>query len=147
MAPSSPKPSTSTSTPAPPPTASTSTSKPSSSSSAAAAPPAAAAGAPLPPNVFSNDGSFLDRFKTAGGKEKDQEKTILERKKAQNDRFKNRGKRPSAPASSTDAPAKKKSKDEEEEVGLSEYAKEVRRRAKMLEGLRDEGVGIRPLNK
>ncbi|KAF8648477.1 hypothetical protein AX16_006258 [Volvariella volvacea WC 439] len=48
-----------------------------------------------PVNVFSNDGSFLERFQRARKEEEDKKKELeaADRKKAFNDRFKNRGKR------------------------------------------------------
>ncbi|BGP00123.1 hypothetical protein RTBOTA2_003682 [Rhodotorula toruloides] len=98
-----------------------------------------------PRNLFSNDGSFLERFKKNAVPTADQEKKereeVLARKKALEERFKKRGKRHAD--STADAPAGKKKKDDEE--GLTEYQKEVRR----LEArtLKDEGYGSRALLK
>ncbi|BGP56248.1 hypothetical protein JCM8202_001431 [Rhodotorula sphaerocarpa] len=68
----------------------------------------AAAGGEKPKNLFSNDGSFLERFKKNAVPTADQEKRereeALARKKALEDRFKKRGKRSSA-ASTTAATA------------------------------------------
>jgi len=99
---------------------------------------------PKPVNVFSNDGSFLERFQRTK-KEEDEKKKhdeAISRKRAFDDRFKNRGKRkaasPSAePADST--PPTKKAKE------LTQYEKEV----KSYEGrsLKDQGIGVRPLVK
>jgi hypothetical protein len=75
------------------------------------------------------------------------------RKKAADDRFKNRGKRPAAAAATAalstgdsedgGSAAKKKKKDGTE--GLSEYQKEVARLS--ARSLQDEGAGMRPLMK
>ncbi|CAG8673328.1 6338_t:CDS:2 [Dentiscutata heterogama] len=50
-------------------------------------------------NIFSNDGSFLDRFKKMKAEEDEKKKQLgaLERKKAFEDRIKNRGKRKNQP--------------------------------------------------
>ncbi|GEM07826.1 hypothetical protein Rt10032_c04g1843 [Rhodotorula toruloides] len=91
-----------------------------------------------PRNLFSNDGSFLERFKKntvpTADQEKKEREEILARKK--------RGKRHAD--STANAPAGKKKKKDDEE-GLTEYQKEVRR----LEArtLKDEGYGARALLK
>ncbi|KAG9009535.1 hypothetical protein FRB94_011952 [Tulasnella sp. JGI-2019a] len=111
------------------------------------APPAKSQSAskPKPVNVFSNDGSFLERFQRTK-KEEDEKKKQEEataRKRAFDDRFKNRGKRkavsPSAEEPSDSTPPVKKAKE------LTQYEKEV----KSYEGrsLKDQGIGIRPLVK
>ncbi|KAF8349589.1 hypothetical protein F5887DRAFT_1097334 [Amanita rubescens] len=50
---------------------------------------------PKPMNVFTNDGSFLDRFQRQkkGEEDKSKQEEIMNRKKNFEDRFKNRGKR------------------------------------------------------
>ncbi|KAG9316010.1 hypothetical protein JVU11DRAFT_3671 [Chiua virens] len=55
-----------------------------------------------PVNVFSNDGSFLERFQRSQQEEEDRRKAeeALAKKKQFSDRFKNRGKRPPPPDSS-----------------------------------------------
>ncbi|KAG8871475.1 hypothetical protein FRB97_008651, partial [Tulasnella sp. 331] len=72
---------------------------------------------PKPVNVFSNDGSFLERFQRTK-KEEDEKKKQDEattRKRAFDDRFKNRGKRkaasPSAEEPSDSTPPVKKAKE------------------------------------
>jgi len=67
-----------------------------------------------PVNVFSNDGSFLERFQRSKQEEQDRHKAeeTFTKKKHFADRFKNRGKRPPPPDSSpavtsTDNPSKK----------------------------------------
>ncbi|KAK0462047.1 uncharacterized protein EV420DRAFT_1528484 [Desarmillaria tabescens] len=64
-----------------------------------------------PVNVFSNDGSFLDRIRRSMKEidEKRKREEDLERKRNFDNRFRNRGKRPHPAADSTpaDPPAKK----------------------------------------
>ncbi|GAA5833442.1 hypothetical protein JCM5353_008054 [Sporobolomyces roseus] len=104
-----------------------------------------------PPNVFSNDGSFLDRFKKNAAppvdKEKEEREKALARKKAIEDRFKKRGKRPVASTSSIidEDSSNKKIRKDEGEGELTEYQKEVRR----LTGksLKEQGYDMRPLLK
>ncbi|GAA5872935.1 hypothetical protein JCM8547_003268 [Rhodosporidiobolus lusitaniae] len=98
---------------------------------------------PKPVNIFSSDGSFLERMKANKGltpaeKEKEEKDKAIARKKALEDRFKKRGKRP---ADSSADPAAKKKKDD----GLTEYEKEV----KKLESrtLKDSGYDMRPMLK
>ncbi|GAA6003070.1 hypothetical protein JCM10207_001971 [Rhodosporidiobolus poonsookiae] len=100
--------------------------------------------APKPVNVFTNDGSFLERMKAnktidTPDSEKEQREKALARKKAMDDRFKKRGKRA---AESDEGAAAKKKKDE---TDLTEYEKEVKR----LEArtLKDEGYGTRAMLK
>jgi len=97
------------------------------------------------PNIFTNDGSFLERFQRSK-KEEDEKKKhdeAIARKRAFDDRFKNRGKRkapsPSAEPADPAPPPNKKSK------ALTQYEKEV----KSYEGrsLKDQGIGVRPLVK
>ncbi|GAA6058908.1 hypothetical protein JCM10212_002860 [Sporobolomyces blumeae] len=102
-----------------------------------------------PANVFSNDGSFLERFKkgalTEAEKEKEEREKALARKKALEDRFKNRGKR-RAPSTESDSSTSKKKKDGEDGTStLTAYQREVKR----LESrsLKDEGYEMRPMLK
>jgi len=99
---------------------------------------------PKPINVFSNDGSFLERFQR-NKKEEDEKKKqedLLAKKRAFDERFKKRGKRkidsPSDEPTESAPPAKKAKE-------LTQYEKEV----KSYEGrsLKDNGIGIRPLVK
>ncbi|KDE02440.1 hypothetical protein MVLG_07008 [Microbotryum lychnidis-dioicae p1A1 Lamole] len=117
-----------------------------------------------PNNVFSNDGSFLTRFKKVdpiqgATEEKKRVQQQLLRKKAADERFKNRGKRPlitptSATTNSTTDPAthdtsstkKAKTSSNPDEQDRSEYQKEVDR-LKRAGGLRDEGYAVRPVLK
>ncbi|KAG1860174.1 hypothetical protein DFJ58DRAFT_279852 [Suillus subalutaceus] len=67
---------------------------------------------PKPVNVFSNDGSFLERFQRSKKEEEDKRKAeeALARKRQFDDRFRKRGKRPQPDSSSTvtqGKPAKK----------------------------------------
>ncbi|KAH8113497.1 hypothetical protein DFH11DRAFT_1727520 [Phellopilus nigrolimitatus] len=104
---------------------------------------------PKPANVFSDDGSFLERFKRTKMEDEDKKKREqeLETKRQFENRFKNRGKRrapssePSA-ESSDDAPAKKPKINTEK--ALTAYEKEVK---SYTGSLKDNGMGIRPLVK
>ncbi|KAK4701047.1 hypothetical protein P7C70_g5188, partial [Phenoliferia sp. Uapishka_3] len=95
---------------------------------------------PKPVNVFSNDGSFLERFKKTSVEEqlKKSQDEALARKKALDDRIKNRGKRP-APSTADGEAAKKK-------VATETVDSAYKRQVEKLSGhnLKDEGVGIRP---
>ncbi|PCH39843.1 hypothetical protein WOLCODRAFT_67732 [Wolfiporia cocos MD-104 SS10] len=109
------------------------------------------------PNVFSNDGSFLERFQrikkarmlepalSHDEEEKKKQEEILAQKRNFDERFKRRGKRPpptdanSTPA--TEPPAKKTRADEP----LTQYQKEVKNYAGR--SLKDDGIGVRPLVK
>ncbi|KWU41192.1 hypothetical protein RHOSPDRAFT_37276 [Rhodotorula sp. JG-1b] len=125
-------------------------------------PPAAASAKPK--NLFTNDGSFLERFKKNAVPTPDQEKKereeALARKKALEERFKRRGKRPSAASASTSPPdgatspstaedaSSKRRRTEDGSGGerpLTEYEKEVRKLESRL--LKDEGSSLRPLMK
>ncbi|KAH9480768.1 hypothetical protein JR316_0007368 [Psilocybe cubensis] len=118
-----------------------------------------------PPNVFSNDGSFLDRIRRSMKEEEDKkkEKEALERKKHFADRFKTRGKRPpptsiqSAASDTTtpetdESPTKKLKLDGElgmdkggrEEAAQAEYHKAME---SYPGSLKDGGTGVRPLIK
>ncbi|GAA5826483.1 hypothetical protein JCM11251_002390 [Rhodosporidiobolus azoricus] len=121
-----------------PPEASTSSAAPVVTAGKKAPPP------PKPVNIFSSDGSFLERMKanqniSTPDKEKEEREKALARKKAMENRFKKRGKRA---AESTEGGAAKKQKDDT--VGLTEYEKEVKR----LEArtLKDDGY-MRPMLK
>jgi len=103
-----------------------------------------------PTNVFSNDGSFLERFQRNKREEEEKKKQedALVRKRDFDSRFKKRGKRP-APSDSPnsaatvveDPPAKKSKSDKP----LTEYEKEVKNYAG--HSLKDDGIGVRPLVK
>ncbi|PLW19859.1 hypothetical protein PCANC_05921 [Puccinia coronata f. sp. avenae] len=93
-------------------------------------------------NVFTSDGSFLERFKKMKEEEveKKKQEDALARKQAYEQRIKNRGKRTADPNDSSSTA--KKGKTEEED---NAYLREVRK----LQGhsLRDEGAGVRALVK
>jgi len=105
---------------------------------------------PVPPkakptNVFSNDGSFLERFQRTKKEEdeKRKEQEALEKKRNFDNRFKNRGKRPlpdnthdSKPAPD-DLPAKK--------IKPDGTPTDYRRELKTVDGrsLKDSGTGVR----
>ncbi|KZT09199.1 uncharacterized protein LAESUDRAFT_722924 [Laetiporus sulphureus 93-53] len=102
---------------------------------------------PKPTNIFSNDGSFLERFqrlKKDEEEKKEQEDTVA-RKRTFDERFKKRGKRPppdaqnSTPA--TEPPVKKSKVD----TPMTQYEKEVKSYAGR--SLKDDGIGVRPLVK
>ncbi|KAK7692947.1 hypothetical protein QCA50_004588 [Cerrena zonata] len=102
-----------------------------------------------PVNVFSNDGSFLERFQQLkkDEEEKKKQEDALERKRQFDNRFKNRGKRPpptESDSTSTTEPLSKKSKSEEP---LTQYEKEVKNYSGGGRGLKDDGSGVRPLVK
>ncbi|KAI8978708.1 hypothetical protein BD414DRAFT_494160, partial [Trametes punicea] len=100
---------------------------------------------PKPVNIFSNDGSFLERFQRIKQEEDEKKKQeeILRKKREFDNRFKTRGKRrsPDAPSSNdtTENPAKKPRVDEP----LTQYQKEVQNYAD--KSLKDSGTGVRPL--
>ncbi|GAA5876273.1 hypothetical protein JCM16303_007078 [Sporobolomyces ruberrimus] len=101
-----------------------------------------------PANVFSNDGSFLERFKKSAAPPVDQEKQerekALARKKAMEERFKKRGKRSAATTSTDESPNSKKPKTSGDE-NLTEYQKAVR--DLNSRSLKDEGYEMRPMLK
>ncbi|BGP40779.1 hypothetical protein JCM10449v2_004744 [Rhodotorula kratochvilovae] len=101
---------------------------------------------PKPQNLFTNDGSFLSKFKrntlSPEEKEKKEREEAIARKKALEERFKRRGKRPATPAAE-DAPATKKAKDDDS--GPTEYEREVKRLSNSA--LKDDGYDMRPLLK
>ncbi|RPD62597.1 hypothetical protein L226DRAFT_532412 [Lentinus tigrinus ALCF2SS1-7] len=102
---------------------------------------------PKPVNVFSNDGSFLERFQRLKKEEDEKKKQeeIITKKREFDSRFKNRGKRRSPDTSSstpaTENPAKKLKTDEP----LNQYQKELQQYAD--KSLKDSGIGVRPLVK
>ncbi|KAF8228792.1 hypothetical protein L208DRAFT_1403164 [Tricholoma matsutake] len=102
-----------------------------------------------PTNVFSNDGSFLERFQRIRKEEEDKKKEqeALDKKRNFDNRFRNRGKRP--PPNSTlnsepaldDLPAKRMKPD----GPPTDYQREL----KTFDGrsLKSLGTGVRPLVK
>ncbi|TFY74151.1 hypothetical protein EWM64_g9861 [Hericium alpestre] len=101
-----------------------------------------------PVNVFTNDGSFLERFQRLqkDEDEKKKQEEILAKKRMFDSRFKKRGKRPTPDSSDSkdtaaDPPAKKAKPDEP----MSQYQKEVKTYAGR--SLKDDGIGVRPLVK
>ncbi|KAL5501330.1 hypothetical protein ACEPAH_8590 [Sanghuangporus vaninii] len=104
---------------------------------------------PKPVNIFTDDGSFLERFQRVKKEEDEKKKreAELEAKRNFENRFKKRGKRrahSSEPSTepSDNAPAKKTKL--EDEKPLTAYEKEVKSYAGSL---KDQGMGIRPLVK
>ncbi|RDX53497.1 hypothetical protein K466DRAFT_660723 [Polyporus arcularius HHB13444] len=103
---------------------------------------------PKPVNVFSNDGSFLERFQRLKKEEDEKKKQeeIIAKKRDFDSRFKTRGKRRSPDDASsttpaTENPAKKPKVDEP----LTQYQKELQQYAD--KSLKDSGIGVRPLVK
>ncbi|KAI0683260.1 hypothetical protein BC835DRAFT_1296479 [Cytidiella melzeri] len=100
-----------------------------------------------PSNVFSNDGSFLERFQhlKKDEEEKKKQEETLARKREFDNRFKRRGKRPPPDTASstavTENPAKKVKVDE----AMTKYQQEVQNYAGR--SLKDDGIGVRPLVK
>ncbi|KAI0086920.1 hypothetical protein BDY19DRAFT_907807 [Irpex rosettiformis] len=101
-----------------------------------------------PANVFSNDGSFLERFQhlKKDEEEKKKQEETLQRKREFDSRFKRRGKRPAPDSTnsdtSTENPAKKS---KGEEPPLTKYQQELQNYAG--KSLKDDGIGVRPLVK
>ncbi|KAJ3299395.1 hypothetical protein HK104_009096 [Borealophlyctis nickersoniae] len=103
-----------------------------------------------PPNIFSNDGSFMTKFKLmqAEQEEKRKKEEAVEKKKQWEAAFKRRGKRKKAVG---EEEASKKSKLEEDgrddlDSTANAYLNEMRKmREKHGEG--DTGSGVRPLVK
>ncbi|KIJ64570.1 hypothetical protein HYDPIDRAFT_154231 [Hydnomerulius pinastri MD-312] len=106
---------------------------------------------PKPVNVFSNDGSFLERLQRNKKEEEDKRKAeeALAKKRHFVERFRNRGKRPppdSSPAvTSTDSQESPAKKAKVDNAPLTDYQKEVRDYAGR--SLKDTGTGVRPLVK
>ncbi|KAI5991112.1 hypothetical protein EDD15DRAFT_1113250 [Pisolithus albus] len=114
--------------------------------------------APVPPkqkpvNVFSNDGSFLERFQRNKREEEEKRKAelALARNRQFADRFKNRGKRhfPTSDTSSAVAPTDEQEnpakKPKLDGTPLLNYQKEVHKQDGKI--LKDVGTGVRPLVK
>ncbi|KAF8327401.1 uncharacterized protein EI90DRAFT_3067608 [Cantharellus anzutake] len=107
-----------------------------------------------PINVFSNDGSFLERLQRSKREEEERKQAdvVAQKKRGFDDRFKKRGKRP---APSADTPDSGSSGETDEPAGpakkaktsepLSQYEKEVQGYQSRL--LKDQGIGVRPLVK
>ncbi|RHZ68251.1 hypothetical protein Glove_296g52 [Diversispora epigaea] len=102
-------------------------------------------------NIFSNDGNFLDRFKKMKAEEDEKKKQLdaLERKKAFEDRIKNRGKRRSHPTD--EEPDAKRATSEVVERGevldpkANAYLKEMQKYNERL--CKDDSGHVRPLVK
>ncbi|KAL0961466.1 hypothetical protein HGRIS_006410 [Hohenbuehelia grisea] len=136
----------------------------SSSSSHASSSPATATSRPTvkpaqkPVNVFSNDGSFLERFQRTKKEEEEKRKQedVVAQKRNFDSRFKNRGKRP-LPTDSADnefsssstrvdeVSPNKKLKADTESKPLSEYEKQLKSYSGHI--IKDSGMGVRPLVK
>lgn len=101
-------------------------------------------------NVFTNDGSFLERFQRTKKEEEEKKKSedALARKRDFNNRFKNRGKRP-PPDSSDDSTATAENtsvkRHKFDDKPLTDYEKQVKSYAGR--SLKDNGIGVRPLVK
>ncbi|KIJ57126.1 hypothetical protein M422DRAFT_40646 [Sphaerobolus stellatus SS14] len=101
-----------------------------------------------PVNVFSNDGSFLQRFQRIKKEEEDKKKAedAANRKRHFEDRFRKRGKRPASEADVTEGsetvPPKKVKANEQS--SMSQYQKELK---SYNSSLKDNGNGVRPLVK
>ncbi|KAG9291088.1 hypothetical protein G9A89_012960 [Geosiphon pyriformis] len=102
-------------------------------------------------NIFSNDGSFLDRFKKmkAEEDEKKKQREALERKKAFEDRIKNRGKRRSPPTDDVEPDSKRINLEEDDNEALdpkaNAYLKEMQKYNERL--CKDDSGHVRPLVK
>ncbi|KAH9949795.1 hypothetical protein B0H21DRAFT_726012 [Amylocystis lapponica] len=100
-----------------------------------------------PANVFSNDGSFLERFQRIKKDEEEKKKQdeVLARKRNFDERFKTRGKRPLPDAPSSNTATEHLAKKTKTEEPLTQYEKEVKNYAGR--SLKDDGIGVRPLVK
>ncbi|KAI0916963.1 hypothetical protein AcW1_007719 [Taiwanofungus camphoratus] len=100
-----------------------------------------------PTNVFSNDGSFLERFQRIkkDEEEKKKQEEILAKKRTFDERFKNRGKRPLPDAANSESATEPSSKKTKIEKPMTQYEKEVKSYAGR--SLKDDGIGVRPLVK
>ncbi|KAF0392008.1 hypothetical protein F8M41_010669 [Gigaspora margarita] len=102
-------------------------------------------------NIFSNDGSFLDRFKKMKAEEDEKKKQLgaLERKKAFEDRIKNRGKRKNQPTDEEPDPKRVTLEDNERSETLdpkaNAYLKEMQKYSERL--CKDDSGHVRPLVK
>ncbi|KAI0337471.1 hypothetical protein BDW22DRAFT_1364130 [Trametopsis cervina] len=138
-----------TGAPAVPPSGYTSTSQSpaASTSSASTNPTKPVAAKAKAANVFSNDGSFLQRFQhlKKDEEEKKKQEETLARKREFDSRFKRRGKRPPPDTESSTIPAENPTKKSKVDEPTSSYQKEVQNYAGR--SLKDEGIGVRPLVK
>jgi len=103
-----------------------------------------------PINVFSNDGSFLERFQRSKMEEEEKKKQedTLKKKREFDERFKNRRKRPhqesnDAPAPLPDDHPSKKVRPND--IPLTRYEKELTNYSGKI--LKDGGTGVRSLIK
>ncbi|CAG8443004.1 17293_t:CDS:2 [Cetraspora pellucida] len=102
-------------------------------------------------NIFSNDGSFLDRFKKMKAEEDEKKKQLgaLERKKAFEDRIKNRGKRKNQPTDEELDPKRVTLEDNERGETLdpkaNAYLEEMQKYSERL--CKDDSGHVRPLVK
>ncbi|TCD68346.1 hypothetical protein EIP91_010984 [Steccherinum ochraceum] len=134
-------------TPTPQPSSGYASPNPSSSTGTPHSSKPNAAAKPKPSNVFSNDGSFLQRFqhlKKDEEEKKKQEETLAKKRQFDN-RFKARGKRPAPDAADSASVADTPVKKTKTEEPLSQYQKEVKSYAGR--SLKDDGIGVRPLVK
>ncbi|OSX59709.1 hypothetical protein POSPLADRAFT_1048198 [Postia placenta MAD-698-R-SB12] len=94
---------------------------------------------PKPANVFSNDGSFLERFQRIkkDEEEKKKEEEVLARKRNFDERFKKRGKRPLPDAVNPNAVPEPSAKKAKVDMPLSQYEKEVK---SYTSSLKDDGI-------
>ncbi|GAA5844465.1 hypothetical protein JCM9279_006314 [Rhodotorula babjevae] len=109
------------------------------------APKKGSAPPPKPQNLFTNDGSFLSKFKkplSPEEQEKQDREAAIARKKALDERIKNRGKRPLPPPDAADSSSSKKPKADDAEQ--TAYQAEVGRLS--ARELQDNGA-MRPLLK
>ncbi|KIP05317.1 hypothetical protein PHLGIDRAFT_119964 [Phlebiopsis gigantea 11061_1 CR5-6] len=100
-----------------------------------------------PVNVFSNDGSFLERFQHLKKDEEDKKKQeeTMAKKRAFDSRFKQRGKRPLPLAESSDDTTEIAPKKLKVDEPTTQYQREVSNYAGR--SLKDNGNGVRPLVK
>jgi len=100
-----------------------------------------------PGNVFSNDGSFLERFQhlKKDEEEKKKQEDTMAKKRAFDSRFKTRGKRPPPDDSNSNATIENPSKKTKADTALTQYEKEMKNFAGR--SLKDDGIGVRPLVK
>ncbi|GBE82978.1 hypothetical protein BKA93DRAFT_725900 [Sparassis latifolia] len=100
-----------------------------------------------PANVFSNDGSFLERFQhiKKDEEEKKKQEEMLAQKRGFDERFKKRGKRPLPDTASSTPTTETSAKKPKVDKPMTQYQKEVRNYAGR--SLKDNGIGVRPLVK
>ncbi|KAH9936506.1 uncharacterized protein B0H18DRAFT_324561 [Fomitopsis serialis] len=101
---------------------------------------------PKPVNVFSNDGSFLERFQRIkqDEEEKKKQEESLAKKRDFNERFKRRGKRRSSDATNSEPATEHTAKKLKVDAPINQYEKEVK---SYTASLKDNGAGVRPLVK